>query len=591
MATEKVEIPKDIAREEMLHRMRHSCAHLMAQAVQALFPETHLTIGPPIEDGFYYDFDSPHHFTPEDLEKIETKMLEIAKGNHSFTCTWHSKEEAKMFFAARGEKYKLEILDGITDEKVSYYHHDTFIDLCEGPHVDSTQKLQYFKLLKIAGSYWRGDEKRERLQRIYGTVWSSQKELDDYLQRLEEAKKRDHRELGKRLNLFSIQPEMAGPGIIYWHPKGAQIRETIENFLRETLKKEGYLFVYTPHIARLDLWKTSGHWDYYQENMFPPIEIENQPFILKPMNCPGHILIYKDQLHSYRDLPIRLAEFGTVYRYERSGVMHGLLRVRGFTQDDAHIFCRMDQLQEECANVLKLTLHILQTFGFRDYDIKLSTRPEKFSGALENWELAESALKKALTSLNLPYEIDPGEGVFYGPKIDLKIRDCLNREWQCSTVQVDFNLPQKFDVTYRNSEGKESHCVMVHRALLGSLERFIGILIEHHAGLFPLWLSPIQATILTITEGQNEYAQEIRKSLLKENLRVAWDERTEKIGLKIREASINKIPYLLIVGEKEKKEGTITVRKQDGSNLGAMTCDSLSALLRKEIESRGQNPI
>ncbi|MBI3012960.1 MAG: threonine--tRNA ligase [Elusimicrobia bacterium] len=591
MATEKVEIPKDIAREEMLHRMRHSCAHLMAQAVQALFPETHLTIGPPIEDGFYYDFDSPHHFTPEDLEKIETKMLEIAKGNHSFTCTWHSKEEAKMFFAARGEKYKLEILDGITDEKVSYYHHDTFIDLCEGPHVDSTQKLQYFKLLKIAGSYWRGDEKRERLQRIYGTVWSSQKELDDYLQRLEEAKKRDHRELGKRLNLFSIQPEMAGPGIIYWHPKGAQIRETIENFLRETLKKEGYLFVYTPHIARLDLWKTSGHWDYYQENMFPPIEIENQPFILKPMNCPGHILIYKDQLHSYRDLPIRLAEFGTVYRYERSGVMHGLLRVRGFTQDDAHIFCRMDQLQEECANVLKLTLHILQTFGFRDYDIKLSTRPEKFSGALENWELAESALKKALTSLNLPYEIDPGEGVLYGPKIDLKIRDCLNREWQCSTVQVDFNLPQKFDVTYRNSEGKESHCVMVHRALLGSLERFIGILIEHHAGLFPLWLSPIQATILTITEGQNEYAQEIRKSLLKENLRVAWDERTEKIGLKIREASMNKIPYLLIVGEKEKKEGTITVRKQDGSNLGAMTCDSLSALLRKEIESRGQNPI
>ncbi|MBI1979778.1 MAG: threonine--tRNA ligase, partial [Elusimicrobia bacterium] len=378
---------------------------------------------------------------------------------------------------------------------------------------------------------------------------------------------------------------------IYWHPKGAQIRETIENFLRETLKKEGYLFVYTPHIARLDLWKTSGHWDYYQENMFPPIEIENQPFILKPMNCPGHILIYKDQLHSYRDLPIRLAEFGTVYRYERSGVMHGLLRVRGFTQDDAHIFCRMDQLQEECANVLKLTLHILQTFGFRDYDIKLSTRPEKFSGALENWELAESALKKALTSLNLPYEIDPGEGVFYGPKIDLKIRDCLNREWQCSTVQVDFNLPQKFDVTYRNSEGKESHCVMVHRALLGSLERFIGILIEHHAGLFPLWLSPIQATILTITEGQNEYAQEIRKSLLKENLRVAWDERTEKIGLKIREASMNKIPYLLIVGEKEKKDGTITVRKQDGSNLGAMTCDSLSALLRKEIESRGQNPI
>lgn len=583
---EPVELPKNISREELLHRLRHSSAHVMAQAVQALYPGTHLTIGPPIEDGFYYDFDSPHRFIPEDLKKIEEKMREIVSKDHSFSRTWHAKEEAKKFFSEQGEKFKLEILDGILDEKVTYYHHDTFSDLCEGPHIDSTKKIRHFKLLKIAGSYWRGDEHRERLQRIYGTVWTTKEELDSYLKKLEEAKKRDHRELGERLDLFSIQHDTAGPGIIFWHPKGALIRETIENELRQTLKEAGYSFVYTPHVARLDLWKISGHWDYYRENMFPPIEIENQPFILKPMNCPGHILIYKSKLRSYRDLPIRLAEFGTVYRYERSGVMHGLLRVRGFTQDDAHIFCAIGQIEEECIQILKLMLQILKNFGFNNYDIKLSTRPEKFSGTEENWEKAELALKNALGSLNLPYEIDPGEGVFYGPKIDLKIRDCLNRQWQCSTVQVDFNLPQKFDVTYRDSSGKESACVMVHRALLGSLERFIGILIEHYAGLFPLWLSPVQARVMTITEQQIPYAQSIAQKLKEEGFRTELDDRSEKISYKIREASMQKIPYLLIVGEKENKDQTVSIRKQDGTNVGVLNLEQFLEIAKKQIKEK-----
>ncbi len=583
---EIVELSKEISREELLHRMRHSCAHVMAQAVQILFPETHLTIGPPIEDGFYYDFDSPHRFIPEDLEKIEAKMKEIIQGDHSFKCSWHTKEEAKKFFGERGEKYKVEIITELPEEKISYYHHDDFVDLCEGPHVDTTKRIQYFKLLKIAGSYWRGDEHRERLQRIYGTVWPTAEELEKYLHQLEEAKKRDHREIGPRLDLFSFHPETAGAGIIYWHPKGTVIRECIENFLRESLKKKGYLFVTTPHIARIDLWKTSGHWDYYQENMFPPMEVEHQPYILKPMNCPGHILIFKSRVRSYKDLPLRFAEFGTVYRFERSGVMHGLLRVRGFTQDDAHLFCRMDQLETECTQVLRLTLEVLKTFGFNDFDVKLSTRPEKFTGSLQDWETAQDALKTALSTVGLPYQIDPGEGVFYGPKIDLKIRDCLNRQWQCSTIQVDFNLPQKFDATYRDSTSKETTCVMVHRALLGSLERFIGILIEHYAGNFPLWLAPVQVILLSITEGQKCYIQALHEKLLNENIRVEMDLRSEKIGYKIREASMQKIPYLIIIGEKEEKSQTVSVRKQSGENLGSITIENLISLLKEEIQKK-----
>jgi threonyl-tRNA synthetase len=513
-------------------------------------------------------------------------MHEIVKGNHKFAMSAHPSGDAVEFWSKRGEKYKVEIINDLKEPSVTYCSHDSFVDLCRGNHVESTKDIRHFKLLKIAGAYWRGDEKRERLQRIYGTAWPTKEELDSYLQRLEEAKKRDHRELGTRLDLFSIQHEVAGSGLIFWHPKGAVVRGIIENFLKETLTREGYDFVYTPHIARLDLWKTSGHWDYYRENMFTPIEIENQPFVIKPMNCPGHILIYKSRLHSYRDLPIRLAEFGTVYRHERSGVMHGLLRVRGFTQDDAHIFCRMDQIEDECACVLKLTLEVLKAFGFEDYDVKLSTRPEKFSGTVEGWEKAEGALRNSLENLKLRYEVDPGEGVFYGPKIDLKIRDCLNRQWQCSTVQVDFNLPQKFDVTYRDSTGRDVFCVMVHRALLGSLERFMGVLIEHYAGAFPLWLAPVQARVLTITDNQNAYAREVAGTLKSAGLRVECDERSEKISLKVREASMEKVPYLLVVGDQETRNKTVSVRKRDGTSLGAVRPDDFLAMAKKHISEK-----
>lgn len=574
------------SKEDYLYCLRHSTTHVMAQAVQALFPGTKLTIGPPIEDGFYYDFDSPHRFIPEDLLKIEERMREIVKGNHQFVMSTHPSSEAKEFWEKRGEKYKVEMINDLNEPTVTYCSHDTFVDLCRGHHLDTTEDIQHFKLLKIAGAYWRGDEHREQLQRIYGTVWPSLKELEEHLKRLEEAKKRDHRDLGQRLDLFSIQPETAGPGLIFWHPKGTVIRQTITRFLEETLIREGYDFVTTPHIARLDIWKKSGHWDYYRENMFPPIEIENVPFMVKPMNCPGHILIYKSRLRSYRDLPVRLAEFGTVYRFERSGVMHGLMRVRGFTQDDAHIFCTMEQLQNECSHVLKLTLEILNAFGFKDYDVKLSTRPEKFSGTPENWEKAELALKNALIAMNLPYEVDPGEGVFYGPKIDLKIRDCLNREWQCSTVQVDFNLPQKFDVTYRDSSGGESNCVMVHRALLGSLERFIGVLTEHYAGAFPVWLAPVQAIVLTITDQQSGYAAETAQKMKDKNLRVECDDRSEKISLKVREASMMKIPYLLVVGEKEKTNGTVSVRTREGKDLGVMKTEDFISKTLSEITEK-----
>lgn len=573
-------------KEEYLYSLRHSTTHVMAQAVQDLFPGTKLTIGPPVEDGFYYDFDTEHRFTPEDLERIEQRMQEIVKGNHEFKMSSHDSSEAREFWGKRGERYKVEIINDLNEPTVSYCSHDKFVDLCRGNHLESTKDIRHFKLLKVAGSYWRGDEKREQLQRIYGTVWPSKNELVDYLHRLEEAKKRDHRDLGQRLDLFSIQHETAGPGLIFWHPKGAVVRGLIESFLKDTLTKEGYQFVYTPHIARLDLWKTSGHWDYYRENMFTPIDIENQPYMIKPMNCPGHILIYNTRLHSYRELPIRLAEFGTVYRYERSGVMHGLLRVRGFTQDDAHIFCTLDQIESECSNLLKLTLRILASFGFKDYEIKLSTRPERFSGNEEGWNIAEGSLKKALENLKLDYKIDPGEGVFYGPKIDLEIRDCLNRRWQCSTIQVDFNLPQKFDVTYRDSSGKDTHCVMVHRALLGSLERFMGILIEHYAGAFPLWLAPVQAKVLTITDKQGDYAGSVAQRLKDEGLRVETDNRSEKINFKVREAAMEKIPYLLVVGDKESQNKTVSVRKRDGTSLGVMTMENLLELLKKEITDK-----
>jgi threonyl-tRNA synthetase len=583
-------IPATSTKEEYLNNLRHSTAHVMAQAVTELFAGTKLTIGPPIEDGFYYDFDSPHRFTPEDLDKIEKRMRQIVEGNHAFKMSTHSSEEARKFWSARGEKYKVEMIDDLKAPTVTYCSHDTFVDLCRGGHVESTKDIRHFKLLKIAGAYWRGDEKREQLQRLYGTAWTTKDELDDYLKRLEEAKKRDHRDLGPRLGLFTILPDNIGPGLIFWLPKGATLRRLIEEYLRELLEKNNYQFVITPHVARLDLWKTSGHWDFYREYMFTPMKIEEQDYLLKPMNCPGHIQIYKHELHSYRELPIRITEMGTVYRYEKSGVMHGLLRVRGFTQDDAHIFCRADQIAQEVENIIDLTLEVLKTFGFHDYQVSLSTRPkEKYVGTIENWDRAEKALAEALKKKGLKHDIDAGGGAFYGPKIDLKIKDCLGRYWQCSTVQVDFNLPERFDVTYRDESGKEERAIMVHRALLGSIERFVGILIEQYAGAFPAWLAPVQAKILTITDRQNDFAQKVAAELREKGFRVEADIRNEKIGAKKRDALMEKVPFLLTVGDREMQADTVAVARRTGESLGTLPRAELASLLSKEVQSRSLN--
>ncbi len=559
----------------------------MAQAVQELFPETKLTIGPPIDDGFYYDFDSPHRFVPEDLPAIEKRMRQIVEGNHPFTMSTHPSDEARAFWQKRGEKYKVELINDFNQPTVTYCSHGTFVDLCRGGHVESTREIRHFKLLRIAGAYWRGDEKREQLQRIYGTAWTSKDELSAYLVRMEEAKKRDHRELGPRLGLFTILPETIGPGLIFWLPKGATLRQVIEDYLRRLLQKNGYQFVVTPHVAHVDLWKTSGHWGFYQENMFSPMKIDEQEYLLKPMNCPGHIQIYKHELHSYRELPIRITEMGTVYRYERSGVMHGLLRVRGFTQDDAHIFCRPDQIGQEVEKIIDLTLEVLQLFGFTEYEISLSTRPEKFVGTPENWDRAEQALAEALKNKNLKHDIDAGGGAFYGPKIDIKIKDCLGRYWQCSTVQVDFNLPERFDVNYRGTDGKEHRAIMVHRALLGSIERFIGILIEHYGGAFPLWLAPVQVKVLTITPDHDAYAEKTAEALRAQGFRAVADLRNEKIGLKIREGTLEKIPYLVVVGNQEMETGVLAINKYPKTDAGKLTLEAFIELLNKEMTSKG----
>ncbi|MBK6880511.1 MAG: threonine--tRNA ligase [Elusimicrobia bacterium] len=573
-------------REDYLYKLRHSTTHVMAQAVQDLFPGTKLTIGPPVDDGFYYDFDSEHRFTPEDLEKIEKRMRAIVEGNHPFAMSTHNAGESRAFWEKRGEKYKVEIIDDLKEPTVTHCSHDAFVDLCRGHHVDTTRDIRHFKLTKIAGAYWRGDEKRERLQRIYGTAWPSEQELKDYLTRLEEAKKRDHRELGPRLGLFSIEHDEGGSGLIYWLPKGTATRRIIEDTLKDYLTAHGYDFVCTPHVARSTLWKTSGHLDYYRDNMYPAMDLENQEFLLKPMNCPGHILIYKSTLHSYRELPLRYAEFGTVYRFERSGVLHGLMRVRGFTQDDAHIFCRPDQVEGEVVEILKIITDILAMFGFKDYDIKLSTRPEKYSGTLEGWAQAEGALRKALETVGLAYTIDPGEGVFYGPKIDLKIKDSLGRQWQCSTVQVDFNNPQRFNITYRDEKGGETQVFMIHRALLGSLERFFGVLIEHYAGAFPLWLAPVQATVLPISEKFQGYADEVLAELKKAGLRATVNDAADKIGAKIREATVQKIPYMLVVGGREAETRAVSLRTRDGKDLGPRPLAEAIPFLRDEVQRR-----
>jgi threonyl-tRNA synthetase len=563
----------------------HSSAHLMAQAVKELFPKVKLAIGPPIDDGFYYDFEVETPFTPEDLEKIEKKMKELARKDNPYIREEISKDQAMDRFIKEGENYKIDIIKDLDPAApITLYHQGGFTDLCRGPHLPSTGRIPAFKLLHTAGAYWRGDEKNKMLQRIYGTSFPTQEALDQYLNRLEEIKKRDHRKVGRELDLFSIHEEI-GPGLVLWHPKGALIRKTIEDYWREQHLKDGYELVGTPHIARIDLWKKSGHLEFYKENMFSPIEVEGADYELKPMNCPFHILIFKSRIRSYRDLPIRFAELGTVYRYERSGVLHGLLRVRGFTQDDAHLFCRIDQIEAEISKVIQFTLSTLKRFGFDQYEVYLSTRPEKFVGEPEKWEIATNALEKGLKGSGLAYQVDEGGGAFYGPKIDLKIKDVLGRAWQCSTIQVDFNLPERFNITYRGTDGKEHQPIMIHRALMGSIERFFGVLIEHYAGAFPTWLAPVQALVIPISEKQLPYAESISAELKKLNVRVDVDTRNEKLGQKIREAQVQKTPYMLIVGDKEVLANQVSIRKRTGEELKGQTLDQFIAILNQDLNS------
>ena len=577
--------PVTFSSEDGKEIYRHSSTHIMAQAVKECFPSAQVTIGPAIEGGFFYDFAFERPFTPEDLEMIEARALEIIGRDLTITRQEFTKQEAIEFFKARGEGYKVELIEGFPEgESITAYKQGEFVDLCRGPHIPSTGHVKAFKLLSSAGAYWRGDERNPMLQRIYGTSFPSQEELDKHLANLEEIKKRDHRKLGKELDLFSIQDE-TGPGLILWHPKGALIRLLIENFWREQHVKHGYDLVYSPHVARLDLWKTSGHVDYYRENMYAPMPVESSEYQLKPMNCPFHIMVYKSHLRSYRDLPLRYGELGTVYRYERSGVLHGLMRVRGFTQDDAHLFCRPDQLAAEVSKVLEFTLFVLQTFGFTECEMYLSTKPEKAVGSEEQWEQATQALETALKEGKFEYKIDPGEGVFYGPKIDVKIKDALGRSWQCSTVQVDFNNPNRFGLTYIGEDGKTHQPIMIHRALMGSIERFFGILLEHYGGAFPTWLAPVQARVLPISDKQQEYGNSVVEKLVQSGFRAELDLRNEKIGLKIREAEKSKIPYMLVVGDRENQNSTVSVRKRNGKSLGTLSVEEVLTIIQKDIPS------
>jgi len=556
----------------------------MAEAVKELFPDVLLAIGPSIETGFYYDLDMPHKLTEEDLPKIEEKMKEIIGRGEKFERQEISRAEATKQMKKAGEIYKVEILNEILDEKVTLYKNGNFLDLCRGPHIKSTKEIKAFKLLSIAGAYWRGSEKNKMLQRIYGTAFESQKELDAHLKFLEEAERRDHRKLGKQLDLFNIFQEEAGAGLVYYYPKGAVLKETIENFLKDEHRKRGYETVIIPHIAKADLWHRSGHFEYYREFMYS-MKIEEQDYVVKPMNCPGHILIFKRKLRSYRDLPIRYFELGTVYRHEKSGVLHGLLRVRGFTQDDAHIFCTHKQLKDEIIKVIDFAFDMMKVFGF-EYEIDLSTRPEKFVGTKENWEHATDALINALKSKGETYKIDEGAGVFYGPKIDIKLRDAIGRLWQGPTIQVDFNLPERFDLTYTGEDGKEHRPAMIHRVVLGSMERFIGALIEHYAGAFPVWLSPVQVAVLPIADRHLEYSKKVKDELFESGIRVEIDDRREKIGHKIREAEMQKTPYMMILGDKEMESNSVSVRARHKGDLGAAKLDEFISSIKEEIAGK-----
>jgi len=563
----------------------HSTSHLMAHAVKKLFPQAKLAIGPAIEEGFYYDFDLERPFTPEDLVTIEKKMAELAKAATPITRKNISKADALAFFNNRGETYKTELINELPDETISIYEQDDFADLCRGPHVSSTAKIKSFKLLSIAGAYWRGSEKNKMLQRIYGISFPAKEKLDEYIARLEEIKRRDHRKLGKDLDLFSISEESGG-GLVLWHPRGALIRKTIEDFWRDEHQKNGYDFVFSPHVGRASLWETSGHLSFYRENMYSSMDVEGQEYFVKPMNCPFHIMIYKNKLRSYRDLPLRFAELGTVYRFERSGVLHGLLRVRGFTQDDAHIFVAPEDMETEVVRVIEFVVTMLRTFGFEDFKAYVATRPEKSVGDNTMWEQATKALKVAADKIGLGYEMDEGGGAFYGPKIDIKIKDALGRLWQCSTVQFDFNLPERFDMNFIGVDNQAHRPYVVHRALLGSLERFFGMLIEHYAGAFPVWLAPVQVKVLSITDRQLEYAKGMREKLLAAGIRTEIDTRSEKIGFKIREAAMDKVPYILVVGDKEVQQNAVAVRERGGKDLGAMPLDEFMSGISELIKNK-----
>ncbi len=580
-----------------LYKIRHSAAHVMAQAVSELFApgEAKVAIGPPIADGFYYDFDLPRPLTPDDLEVIEKRMRQIIGGKHAFVRKEVSADEARAQFA--GQPYKLELIDGLEKggmdeygnplaEKpvISFYTHDAFTDLCRGPHVADTSKINpsAFKLTSIAGAYWRGDASRPQLQRVYGTAWKTSKELEEYLWRIEEAKKRDHRKLGKELDLFSVSDDV-GPGLILWHPKGARIRVIVEDFSRKAHLDNGYEWVFSPHIGRGHLWETSGHLDFYKESMYAPMDIDGEEFYAKPMNCPFHIEIFKSHLRSYRDLPRRYAEYGTVYRYEQSGVLHGLTRVRGFTQDDAHIFCRPDQVEDEIKRALDFSLYILRAMGLTDFKAYLSTRPDKYVGEVADWDMATVALRQAVEAAELPYEVDEGGGAFYGPKIDLKVNDALGREWQLSTIQFDFNLPERFGLEYTGEDGQPKRPYMVHRALLGSMERFFGVLIEHYAGAFPLWLAPVQAVVIPIADRHVDYAKQVAAKLRAADFRVEVDERSERMQAKIRDAQLQKVPFMLVVGDKEAEAGAVSVRRRSGEDLKSKPLDEFVALAKSEL--------
>jgi threonyl-tRNA synthetase len=575
---------------EALNVYRHSTAHLLAAAVLELFPETKLGIGPPTDTGFYYDFQRDTPFTPEDLERIEKRMWELQAKDLPYERQLTPKQVGLQKYADDWMKKEL-ITEKADDVFSEYTLGPQFIDFCRGPHVPSTSRIKSFKLLSIAGAYWKGNEHNPKLQRIYGTAFFNKKDQDAYLARLEEAKKRDHRKLGQELDLFSIQ-ELAGPGLIFFHPKGGIVRKIIEDWMRDQYLARGYSLVYTPHVMRRELWKTSGHANFYSENMFKPMELDDAEYQLKPMNCPGHILIYADKLRSYRDLPVRLGELGTVYRYERSGVMHGLLRVRGFTQDDAHIFCTPEQIEDEIVNCLQFAIDVLSTFGFDDYEAELSTwdggASGKYDGAPDQWQLAENALKRAADRLNVKIKLIPDEAAFYGPKIDMKLVDAIGRLWQLSTIQFDFTLPRRFNLEYIADDGKKHQPLMVHRALYGSIERFFGILIEHYAGAFPVWLAPVQAIVLPITDRHLEYAQKVKDRLSAEGLRVTLDERSEKVNLKIRDAQMQKIPYMLVVGDREAENGTVSVRNRKHADQGAQSVDEFLAGIRKLIDTKAR---